>query len=224
MLGRHSLGRHQYRPQDKNAVLPQALEQPAVFFYHGPHALQAQTVALPLGDRRQTVRPEVHRLWTGITHRKHEPLVFGQLQGELDIAQILWLGLAGVDGVFQGIAQNHTQVRLFKGEVFRGMYLGVQGAAGVFRLNQIGHNDGVQSGIGALGGIGQVVQAAAEGTDVMLCAVQVPLLEQSAQRGQVVAHIMAVDSAKLHFLTDRVVVPVLKLKHSVVLVHFHLLP
>ena len=131
LLDSARLRRHENGLKDEEAVLPLALKQPAVFFRHSPHALQAQAVALPLGDCRQAVRTEVDRRGAGIFDKEHQAPVFGQLQGELDFPHILGQVLAGVDGVFQGVAQNDAQVRLLKGELIRRLHLDAEGTAGV---------------------------------------------------------------------------------------------
>ena len=58
----------------------------------------------------------------------------------------------------------------------------------------------------------------------MLGFVQVLLLEQSVQGGEMVAHIVAVDAPQLHLLAKGVVVPALKLHLAGVFIHLHLPP
>ena len=181
-------------------------------------------MALPLRALRQSVRSKGHRIRPGVLHRDQQPLIFRQLQLHADPPPVLRQLLTGVDGVFQGVGQDDADIRLLKGERFRNPELRLHGAAFVAGLDDIGRQHRVDGGVGAADRLRQLLQSAAEGTDIVQRSPIVPLLEQALHGGQMVTHVVAVNAPHLHLLAQGVVILPLDLHQTGVFIHPHLPP
>nr|WP_232050827.1 hypothetical protein [Arabiibacter massiliensis] len=155
-------------------------------------------MSLALLPQGKAGRVEADRLGAGVLHAHRQVPPALELDGRLDRARPLALdGAAGVDGVLQGVRQQHAYVQIVEGHVGRDGRPHRRRAPLLARLRDAGGQHGVHRGVLAEALRLRFAQTRAEALEVACELLAGILAGKLFEHHEVVAHVVAIGAAGL---------------------------